>query len=71
VFCRDRGLAPFFGVFALAAFAAVFRCSDVCTPNFLVNRRRAFGVDELLPAREEGMNAEQISGAAQAWSSAS
>ena len=47
---------------ALAALAAVFRCSDVWTPNFLVNRStRPSGSISFWRPVKNGWHAEQIS----------
>ena len=47
---------------ALAAFSAVFRCSDVCAPNFFVNRstRPSVSISFWRPVKN-GWQAEQIS----------
>src|SRR5688572_16251521 len=47
---------------AFAAFSAVFRCSDVCTPNFLLNRstRPSVSISFCRPVKN-GWQAAQIS----------
>ena len=47
---------------ALAAFSAVFRCSDVWAPNFLLNRstRPSVSISFWRPVKN-GWHAEQIS----------
>src|SRR5688500_8135302 len=59
------GLAVFFvaaALVALAAFSAVFRCSDVCRPNFLLKRstRPSVSISFCRPVKN-GWQAEQIS----------
>jgi len=66
-------LAAFFavaGLVAFAAFAAVFLCSDVCAPYFLLNRstRPSVSISFWRPVKN-GWQAERFRDGAQAWSS--